>query len=59
MLATGKVSEEVQGKLIQLGEAMQQHDNVAVDVWIRDLTTNNWDECSFWLTSVRRLTKVC
>lgn len=58
LLANGEVSEEVQSKLIGLGEALHKNDHAAVDVWIRDLTANNWDECSFWLTTVRRLTKL-
>mmetsp|Transcript_4553 Transcript_4553/g.16315 ORF Transcript_4553/g.16315 Transcript_4553/m.16315 type:complete len:399 (-) Transcript_4553:746-1942(-) len=57
MLANGKVSEGVQSKLIALGEAMHDDDQAAIEACIRDMTTNDWEECSFWLTTVRRLTK--
>ncbi|KAL3153542.1 hypothetical protein ABBQ38_011870 [Trebouxia sp. C0009 RCD-2024] len=56
-LNAGDVSEGVVQKLLQLKQALDQGDfNKASSIQI-SLTTSDWDECSTWLTALKRLIK--
>ncbi|DBB04321.1 TPA: hypothetical protein ACH3X1_012813 [Trebouxia sp. C0004] len=56
-LNAGDVSEGVVQKLMQLKQALDQGDlNKASSVQV-SLTTSDWDECSSWLTALKRLIK--
>ncbi|KAL0027638.1 hypothetical protein WJX79_004520 [Trebouxia sp. C0005] len=56
-LNAGDVSDGVVQKLMQLKQALDQGDlNKASSVQV-SLTTSDWDECSSWLTALKRLIK--
>lgn len=56
-LNAGEVSEGVVQKLLLLKQALDQGNlNQALSVQA-SLTTSNWDECSSWLTALKRLIK--
>jgi len=56
-LNQGDISESVSTKLLQLCAALEIGDyNTAQHIQV-GLTTSDWDECSHWLTALKRLVK--
>ncbi|KAL4425258.1 hypothetical protein ABPG75_009274 [Micractinium tetrahymenae] len=53
----GEVSQSVAGKLLQLCQALDAGDFVTATHLQVSLTTSDWDECSAWLTALKRLIK--
>lgn len=53
----GEVSQSVAGKLLQLCQALDAGDFVTATHLQVSLTTSDWDECSPWLTALKRLIK--
>ncbi|PSC76171.1 transport SEC31-like protein B isoform B [Micractinium conductrix] len=56
-LNKGEVSPSVGGKLLQLCQALDAGDFVTATHVQVSLTTSDWDECSHWLTALKRLIK--
>ena len=56
-LSEGQVSPSVGGKLKQLAVALDSGDLVGATHVQVSLTTSDWDECSGWLTALKRLIK--
>ncbi|KAL3156357.1 hypothetical protein ABBQ38_000672 [Trebouxia sp. C0009 RCD-2024] len=52
------VSEGVVQKLLQLKQALDQGDFNKASIIQVSLTTSDWDECSTWLSALKRLIKV-
>lgn len=57
-LAAGEVSGSVIAKLKALAQALDAYDFAAAQQSQMALTTGDWDECSVWLTALKRLTKL-
>uniref|UniRef100_M8AXY9 Sec16 Sec23-binding domain-containing protein n=1 Tax=Aegilops tauschii TaxID=37682 RepID=M8AXY9_AEGTA len=56
-LNTGDISPNVSSKLIQMCSALDSSDfATAMQLQIL-LTTSDWDECNFWLSSLKRMIK--
>ncbi|KAL4435628.1 hypothetical protein ABPG77_002591 [Micractinium sp. CCAP 211/92] len=53
----GEVSQSVASKLLQLCQALDGGDFVTATHLQVSLTTSDWDECSAWLTALKRLIK--
>jgi protein transport protein SEC31 len=56
-LNAGEVSPSVIAKLRDLARALSVADFAAAQTAQMALTTGDWDECSAWLTALKRLTK--
>ena len=56
-LASAEVSDSVVTKLKSLAQALDAFDFAAAQQTQMQLTTGDWDECSTWLTALKRLTK--
>ncbi|PWA39647.1 WD40/YVTN repeat-like-containing domain, Ancestral coatomer element 1, Sec16/Sec31 [Artemisia annua] len=57
-LNNGDISETAAEKLVQLCQALDHCDFPTALKIQGDLTTNYWDECSFWLATLKRMIKV-
>ncbi|KAE8666963.1 protein transport protein SEC31 isoform 2 [Hibiscus syriacus] len=56
-LNSGDVSKNASDKLIQLCQALDNNDfGTALQILVL-LTTNEWDECNFWLATLKRMIK--
>jgi len=53
----GEVSSSVTEKLKSLAQALDMADYQSAQNIQMALTTGDWDECSFWLTALKRLLK--
>jgi protein transport protein SEC31 len=54
----GTVSESVTTKLLQLAASLDAYDYPGAAHVQVQLTTGDWDECSSWLTALKRLIKI-
>ncbi|XP_076941595.1 protein transport protein SEC31 homolog B-like isoform X2 [Bidens hawaiensis] len=57
-LNNNDISINASEKLIQLCQALDQGDFPAALKIQVDLTTSDWDECSFWLATLKRMIKI-
>ncbi|XP_012473740.1 protein transport protein SEC31 homolog B [Gossypium raimondii] len=56
-LNSGDISKNASDKLIQLCQALDNNDfGTALHIQVL-LTTNEWDECNFWLATLKRMIK--
>ncbi|XP_010523659.1 PREDICTED: protein transport protein SEC31 homolog B-like isoform X2 [Tarenaya hassleriana] len=56
-LNSGDISKNVADKLAQLCQALDKHDfSGALQIQVL-LTTSEWDECNFWLATLKRMIK--
>ncbi|KAK8481088.1 hypothetical protein V6N13_046023 [Hibiscus sabdariffa] len=56
-LNSGDISKNASDKLIQLCQALGNNDfGTALQIQVL-LTTNEWDECNFWLATLKRMIK--
>ncbi|KAF5764569.1 putative transcription factor WD40-like family [Helianthus annuus] len=57
-LNSGDISKNASEKLVQLCQALDRGDfPTALKIQV-DLTTSDWDECSFWLATLKRMIKI-
>ncbi|KAK9056092.1 hypothetical protein SSX86_027180 [Deinandra increscens subsp. villosa] len=57
-LNSGDISKNASEKLVQLCQALDRGDfATALKIQV-DLTTSDWDECSFWLATLKRMIKI-
>ncbi|XP_071716480.1 protein transport protein SEC31 homolog B-like [Rutidosis leptorrhynchoides] len=57
-LNSGDISNNASEKLVQLCQALDRGDfATALKIQV-DLTTSDWDECSFWLATLKRMIKI-
>ncbi|KAK1420267.1 hypothetical protein QVD17_21715 [Tagetes erecta] len=57
-LNSGDISKNASEKLVQLCQALDHGDfPTALKIQV-DLTTSDWDECSFWLATLKRMIKI-
>ncbi|KAK3253493.1 hypothetical protein CYMTET_37261 [Cymbomonas tetramitiformis] len=56
-LNLGDISDSVSAKLLQLCAAVDRQDYATASQLQVGLTTSDWDECSQWLTALKRLIK--
>ena len=54
----GQVSESVSSKLLKLAASIDAYDYPGAAHLQVQLTTSDWDECSSWLTALKRLIKI-
>lgn len=54
----GQVSESVTSKLLKLAASLDAYDYPGAAHLQVQLTTSDWDECSSWLTALKRLIKI-
>lgn len=54
----GLVSDSVTSKLLQLAASLDAYDYPGAAHVQVQLTTSDWDECSSWLTALKRLIKI-
>ncbi|XP_039030972.1 protein transport protein SEC31 homolog B-like [Hibiscus syriacus] len=56
-LNSGDISKNASDKLIQLCQSLDNNDfGTALQIQVL-LTTNEWDECNFWLATLKRMIK--
>jgi protein transport protein SEC31 len=56
-LNSGDISKNAAEKLVQLCQALDNHDfTTALQIQVQ-LTTSDWDECNFWLATLKRMIK--
>ncbi|XP_010552746.1 PREDICTED: protein transport protein SEC31 homolog B-like isoform X2 [Tarenaya hassleriana] len=56
-LNSGDISKNAADKLVQLCQALDNHDfSAALQIQVL-LTTSEWDECNFWLATLKRMIK--
>ncbi|XAR63484.1 hypothetical protein NMG60_11023433 [Bertholletia excelsa] len=56
-LNSGDISKNASEKLVQLCQALDNGDfSVALQIQVQ-LTTSDWDECNFWLATLKRMIK--
>ncbi|KAI4339079.1 hypothetical protein MLD38_024060 [Melastoma candidum] len=56
-LNSGDISKNAADKLVQLCQALDRGDfSTALQIQVQ-LTTSEWDECSFWLATLKRMIK--
>ncbi|KAI3796461.1 hypothetical protein L1987_39132 [Smallanthus sonchifolius] len=57
-LNSGDISKNAAEKLVQLCQSLDRGDfATALKIQV-DLTTSDWDECSFWLATLKRMIKI-
>ncbi|KAL4586251.1 hypothetical protein LXL04_010886 [Taraxacum kok-saghyz] len=57
-LNSGDISKNAGEKLVQLCQSLDRGDfATALKIQV-DLTTSDWDECSFWLATLKRMIKI-
>ncbi|KVI00734.1 hypothetical protein Ccrd_021012 [Cynara cardunculus var. scolymus] len=57
-LNNGDISKNAAEKLVQLCQALDRGDfPTALKIQV-DLTTSDWDECSFWLATLKRMIRI-
>ncbi|XP_071709504.1 protein transport protein SEC31 homolog B-like isoform X2 [Rutidosis leptorrhynchoides] len=57
-LNSGDISKNASEKLVQLCQSLDRGDfATALKIQV-DLTTSDWDECSFWLATLKRMIKI-
>nr|XP_043623447.1 protein transport protein SEC31 homolog B-like isoform X2 [Erigeron canadensis] len=57
-LNSGDISKNAAEKLVQLCQCLDRGDfPTALKIQV-DLTTSDWDECSFWLATLKRMIKI-
>ncbi|EPS70158.1 hypothetical protein M569_04603, partial [Genlisea aurea] len=56
-LNSGDISKSVAEKLMRLCRALDVGDSSTVHQIQVDLAANEWDECNFWLSTLKRMTK--